>query len=62
MYRYRFEYIKDETQHDQLVREHKSILDAIVAGDKQAASRAAAIHIDNQEKSILNQIKMEKQA
>ena len=62
MYRYRFEYIKDETKHDQLVREHKSILDAIVAGDKQAASRAAAIHIDNQEKSILNQIKMEKQA
>lgn len=62
MYRYRFEYIKDESQHDQLVIEHKAILDAIIKGDKKAASEAAAIHIDNQERSILNQIKMEKQA
>ena len=62
MYRYRFEYIKDESRHDQLVREHKAIYDAIMAGDKEAASKAAAIHIDNQEKSILRMIRMEKQA
>mgnify|MGYP003590246697 CR=1 FL=1 len=60
MYRYRFEYIKDESQHDRLVREHKDIYDAIMAGDKEKAAKAAAIHIDNQEKSILNQIMMEK--
>lgn len=62
MYRYRFEYIKDESRHDQLVREHKAIYDAIMAGNKEAASEAAAIHIDNQEKSILRMIRMEKQA
>ena len=59
MYRYRFEYIKDESRHDRLVQEHKAIYDAIMAGDKDKASKAAAIHIDNQEKSILGQIRME---
>lgn len=56
MYRYRFEYIKDESQHEKLVKEHKILMDAIISGNKEAAKVAARDHIDNQEKSILKQI------
>ena len=61
MYRYRFEYIKDENQHNRLVEEHRIIYESIVHRDKEAAARAAKVHIDNQEKSIIRQIRMEKE-
>ena len=57
MYRYRFEYIKDETQHSRLVDEHRTIYESIVRKDKEAASDAARVHIDNQEASIMKQIR-----
>ncbi len=58
MYRYRFEYIKDESQHSRLVREHKVLMDAILKGDGKAARKAATEHIDNQEMSILASLKI----
>lgn len=60
MYRYRFEYIKDESRHDNLVEEHRMIYDSIVRKDKEAAAAAARRHIDNQEKSIIRQIQLER--
>lgn len=57
MYRYRFEYIKDETQHSRLVEEHRTIYESIVNKNKEAASEAARVHIDNQEASIMKQIR-----
>lgn len=62
MYRYRFEYIKDETQHNRLVEEHRTIYESLVKKDKEAASKAAKIHIDNQEISIMKQIRKERSA
>lgn len=59
MYRYRFEYIKDETRHNSLVIEHRELMDAIIKGDSQKARDAARVHIDNQESSILNQIRLD---
>lgn len=59
MYRYRFEYIKDEDRHDNLVNEHRMIYESIVKRDKEAAAKAAKLHIDNQEKSIIRQIRIE---
>lgn len=56
IYRYRFEYIKDETQHAKLMEEHRNLLDAILCKDSERAAKAARIHIDNQEQSILSQI------
>lgn len=59
IYRYRFEYIKDESQHEKLIDEHRILMEAILRGDGKAAREAAAVHIDNQEKSILKQIRLE---
>ena len=61
MYRYRFEYIKDESRHDNLVAEHREIYESIVSRDKERASAAAKLHIDNQEKAIIQQIRLERQ-
>ncbi len=60
MYRYRFEYIKDFTQHEKLVEEHRTIYEAIVKKDKEAAAKAAGVHIDNQKKAIIGQIRLER--
>ena len=59
MYRYRFVYIKDESQHERLIEEHRMIYDSIRKKDKEAAARAAKLHIDNQEKSVMKQIRLD---
>ncbi len=61
MYRYRFEYIKDSSQHERLVEEHRIIYESIVKKDKETASQAAKVHIDNQEKAIIRQIRLDRQ-
>ena len=62
MYRYRFEYIKDSSQHDTLVKEHRIIYQSIVDKDKDTAAAAARLHIDNQKKAIIRQIRLESRA
>ena len=61
MYRYRFEYIKDESGHDNLVNEHRMIYESIIRQDKGKAAEAAKLHIDNQEKSVIRQIRLEQE-
>lgn len=61
MYRYRFEYIKDESGHNRLVEEHKRIYDAIVASDAKKATEEISNHIKHQEESIIKQIGPEKE-
>lgn len=61
MYRYRFEYIKDESGHANLVDEHRMIYESIIAKDKGKAAEAARLHIDNQEKSVIRQIRLEQE-
>ena len=59
MYRYRFEYIKDESGHENLINEHRMIYESIMNGDKEKAAAAARLHIDNQERSIIRQIRID---
>lgn len=59
MYRYRFEYIKDKSQHEKLIEEHRIIYESILNKNCEAAARAAKLHIDNQESSIIKQIRLE---
>lgn len=61
MYRYRFEYIKDFTQHERLIEEHRIIYESILNKDKETASEAAKIHIDNQKKAIIRQIRLDRE-
>lgn len=61
MYRYRFEYIKDESRHENLINEHRMIYESIIHRDKISAADAAKFHIDNQEKSIIRQIRLEQE-
>ena len=61
MYRYRFEYLKDTSRHQSLIEEHRMIYENIVKKDKEAASQAAKLHIDNQEMAIISQIRLEKE-
>lgn len=60
MYRYRFEYIKDSSQHARLVQEHEEIYQGIIAGDKKRALEAIEAHIDNQEIAVLKQIRIDR--
>ena len=60
MYRYRFEYIKDVSQHQRLIEEHRVIYESILKKDRETASQAARVHIDNQKKAIIAQIRSEK--
>lgn len=59
MYRYRFEYIKDSSQHERLVEEHRMIYQSILQKDQEMAAAAARTHIDNQKKAIIHQIRLE---
>lgn len=61
MYRYRFEYLKDISRHQSLIQEHRMIFEGIKARNKEEASSAAKLHIDNQEKAIIEQIRLEKE-
>lgn len=61
MYRYRFEYLKDTSRHESLIQEHHMIYEGILKKDKEAASQAAKLHIDNQKQAIIQQIRLEKE-
>jgi DNA-binding GntR family transcriptional regulator len=61
MYRYRFEYIRDDAAYEQLVREHHDLAEAIIRGDAAEASRLAKLHIDRQETSILRHLREKKE-
>ena len=56
MYRYRLEYIKDQTTRNCLVEEHHRLCEAIIRGDKEEARKAAGEHIRNQESTVLRNL------
>lgn len=54
IFRYRFEYIKEMKNKKTIVEEHNRIIDSIAAKDEEKASREIKLHIEIQEKYILN--------
>lgn len=60
IYRYRYEFIRDDVRYEQLVREHRDLYNAIAAGDREAAEKAAKTHIGRQWKFIRDQLLAEK--
>ncbi len=61
MYRYRLEYIKDESKRQILIVEHDQILKAIKNRHVDEARRSMREHIDNQEITILQNIREQEQ-
>lgn len=59
MYRYRFVYLKNHTHYEMLVEEHRLILSAIKKHQPEEAASCAMLHIDNQEKAVIAQIRLE---
>lgn len=62
MYRYRLEYIKDSDKRQVLLVEHEQILKALRLHHVQEAKEAMREHIDNQEITVLKNIKERDQA
>ena len=59
IYRYRFEYIKQQSDGGKtLTEEHREIIRCIEEKDVEAAVKAIELHIDNQEISIAKQLEM----
>lgn len=56
MYRYRLEYVKDETSYERLISEHAAIYEAIRDRNGRAGAEAIKNHIDNQEKAVIRRI------
>lgn len=57
MYRYRLEYIKDEEKRQILLAEHRKIYRALCSRHVEEAKQAMREHIDNQEITVLKNIK-----
>ena len=56
VYRYRVEYVKDFSYHDNLVREHDLITEAIINKDKEKAVKIMNEHIYNQEQIVIKNV------
>ena len=57
VYRYRVEYVKDFSYHDNLIREHDQITMAILKGDKESAEKIMNEHIYNQEQIVIQNVR-----
>ena len=60
MYRYRLEYVKDTEYHTVLLNEHRELAKAMVEGRKEDARKIMKRHIDNQEMTVIRNIKEER--
>lgn len=56
VYRYRVEYVKDFSYHDNLVREHDLITMAILKSDAETAQKIMEQHIYNQEQIVIKNL------
>ena len=59
VYRYRFEYVKDFSYHENLIREHDQITEAILKGDVETAQKIMKEHIYNQEQIVIRNLQKE---
>ena len=48
IYRYRYEFIREDGHYEDLVREHKELYEAVISGNREVAEKAARGHIARQ--------------
>lgn len=61
IYRFRYEYIRDDLHYEELIAEHRKIYNAVVGGNPEDAACAAREHIERQQALILEQIRKSQQ-
>ncbi|MCI8483744.1 MAG: GntR family transcriptional regulator [Lachnospiraceae bacterium] len=54
MYRYRVEYLKNETVYPRLIEEHKKIYEGLQRKDKRTVMEIVSYHVENQEIVVKN--------
>ncbi|MCL2865684.1 MAG: GntR family transcriptional regulator [Lachnospiraceae bacterium] len=59
VYRYRVEYLKLDTTHSQIVKEHQEIIKAIEKGDCEWAVEVTSLHIQNQVQIVSDMLREE---
>ena len=57
IYRYRVEYLKEKENYPMLIKEHKTILEALREKDKERVADAMRNHIRNQAEAVKNIIR-----
>lgn len=57
MYRYRVEYLKDDSKYPELIREHQAIMEGIRTKDKKHVSEVMKKHVLNQAVAVKNMIR-----
>ena len=57
MYRYRYEYVKDNADYDKLVSEHARILEGLKRKDKDYVKQIMHIHLENQMEGVRHAIR-----
>ena len=60
MYRYRVEYLKNESSHETLLEEHERIIEMIEMRDVKRAIEVVCQHIDNQVEAVADTIRTKK--
>ena len=61
MYRYRVEYLKDETIYPRLLKEHKDIAESLRRKDKSRSSETMREHVKNQAEAVKDMIRQQEQ-
>ena len=56
IYRYRYEFIREDGHYEDLVREHKELYEAVISGDREVAEKAARGQIAGQWSDIRGQL------
>lgn len=57
VYRYRVEYLKDDTSYPSLIMEHQKIVDGLQRRDKEYVSEVMKDHVSNQAVAVKNMIR-----
>lgn len=52
MYRFRFEYVREEKDYDKLINEHERLIEGLKAGDVESVKRDMHTHLENQVEAV----------
>lgn len=62
VYRYRLENLKNKASHQDLIREHTSLIEALERHDEEQAVKYIRMHIENQRMAIMENLQIKKES